>query len=581
MKKARMTLIWTTFSALVLAAVLFPAFLTAPVFKNPGTGDDASLSGRTESCTNILIGREATEDGSTIGTYSCDGPPYGAIQVIPAESFPPGTLTAIHENKGHDSLKDYLDSIGNLKVIGSMPQVRETYAYINTECCFDHEPSGGVNRYGLTTGESTIGGRPELMNSKGLLWAYSNSKNSALLAIALQRAKTAREAIRVMGSLAEKYGYAQTREHLTVTDEKEVWAFEIFGPGADWTPGSGKSGAVWCAQRIPDGQVGVCANRSRIAEIDLNRPDSFMASPNVHSLAIEKGWWNSKNGNPFVWREAYAKPTRGERGSIIREWRILSLVAPSLKLDINAGRFPFSVKPDKPLSIQDVIAIHRDTLQGTRFDLTENAAFYIKGEKGPEKSPMASPFGPLNLHKLLRVSSERMVGTDTSCFVSIAQVRADLPDPVKACLWFTLGPAWSGCFAPIYSGCSKLSESWAGNNHARIVRGEAMWALKLAHELSYINYQNAAKDIRAVRDPVEAHFFAQRRAFEKAALDIYQNRGETAARLFVTNYTNACLNSVADGYWDLVDYLLFTYYFRSGWKAPQKLPVIQLVTIEP
>jgi dipeptidase len=419
------------------------------------------------------------------------------------------------------------------------------------------------------------------MNSKGILWVYSNSKNSALLAIALQRAKTAREAIKVMGSLAEKYGYAQTGEHITVTDGKEVWAFEIFGPGADWTPGSGNPGAVWCAQRIPDGHVGVSANRSRIGEIDLNNPDYFMASRNVYSLAIEKGWWNPKSGKPFVWYEAYSKPMSWERGSSIREWRILSLVAPSLKLDIGAGRFPFSVKPDKPLSVQDVITIHRDTLQGTHYDLTENAAFYLKGEKGPEKSSLACPFGPSNLHKLLRVSSERLVGTDTSCFVSVTQVRANLPDPIKACMWFTLGPVWSGCFVPVYSGCSKLPESWASNNHARIVRGEAMWALKLTHELSYINYQNASKDSRAVRDPVEGHFFAQQGAFEKAALDIYKNLGETAARQFVINYTNACMNSVADGYWDLVDYLLFTYYFRSSWKAPQKLPVIQPTKMGP
>jgi hypothetical protein len=143
-----MTLILTSIFTLVLVVVFFMTFAAAPGLKSPGTGDDAPCCERTEGCTNILIGREATMDGSTIGTHSSDGPPYGAIQAIPGKVFPPGTLTTIYENKGEDTLKDYLDSIGNLKVIGSIPQEQETYAYINTECCFNHEPCGGVNRYG-------------------------------------------------------------------------------------------------------------------------------------------------------------------------------------------------------------------------------------------------------------------------------------------------------------------------------------------------------------------------------------------------------------------------------------------------
>jgi len=581
MKKAGRYIRLTKASALILAGALVVVFAATLSLKSL-SGREAFAPGEGfEGCTDILAGRAATRDGSTIGTYSCDGPPYGAIQAIPGERFPAGTLTPITANKEPATLKEYLAGIGNFKVIGSIPQESETYAYINQDCGFDHEPCGGVNRYGVTTGESTIGGRRELMNPKGMLWVYSNSKNSSLLALALQRAKTARDAIRVMGALAEKYGYAQTGEHVTVTDGREVWAFEIFGPGADWVPGSGKPGAVWCAERIPDGSVGVCANRSRIGEIDLKNADFFMASPNIYSLAEEKGWWTPKDGRPFLWYEAYAKTASAQRGSVIREWRVLSLIAPSLKLDLAAGRFPFSVKPDKPLSVEDVIALHRDTLQGTPYDLTENPAFFPGGDKSQGKSPLACPFGPASLHKLLKVSPERPVGTDTSCFVQIAQVRADLPDPIKACMWFTLGPAWSGCFVPVYSGCSELPRSWAGNNPARVVRGEAMWALKLSHELSYINYQNASKDIRSVRDPAEAAFFARQESFEKAALDVLRSKGESAARQYVTDYVSSIMNAVGDGYWNLVDYLLFTYYFRSSSKAPQELPAIRLAKISP
>ncbi|NOR14876.1 MAG: hypothetical protein GQ544_04155, partial [Candidatus Aminicenantes bacterium] len=231
MKKVHVIFMVITIFVSALMVVFFQDFILASRQKSSNSEDELLGIKKPEGCTNILVGREATVDGSTVGTYSSDGPPYGAIQAIPGQVFPPGTLTTIYEDKGHNTLKDYLDSIGNLEVIGTIPQVEETYPYINTECCFNHEPDGGVNRYGVATGESTIGGRAELMNPKGILWVYSNSDNSALLAIALQRAKTAREAIQVMGSLAEKYGYAQTGEHITVTDGKEVWAFEIFGSG--------------------------------------------------------------------------------------------------------------------------------------------------------------------------------------------------------------------------------------------------------------------------------------------------------------------------------------------------------------
>jgi len=579
MKNAGRNLRLAKASALILAGAFIAVF--AATLSVRGASGRAAFrpEERFEGCTNILVGREATADGSTIGTYSCDGPPYGAVQALPGERFPGGALTTIYENKEPRSLEEYLASTGRFKAMGTIPQELETYPYINQECGFDHEPCGGANRYGVTTGESTIGGRRELRNSKGMIWVYSNSKNNSLLALALQRAKTAREAIRVMGSLAEKYGYAQTGEHVTVTDGREVWAFEIFGPGADWIPGSGRPGAVWCAERIPDGHVGVCANRSRIGEINLKNSDFFLASPNVYTLATEKGWWDPKSGRPFIWSEAYAKSESPQRGSLIREWRILSLVAPSLKLSLDGANLPFSVKPDKPLSVQDVIALHRDVLKGTPYDPTEKPAFYLGTGESRQKSPMACPFGPPALHRLLGVSSERLVGTDTSCFVSIAQVRSGLPDPVKACVWFTLGPAWSGCFVPIYSGCSELAKSWAGNNPARIVRGEAMWALKLTHELSYINYQNAARDIEGVRDAAEARFFARQKDFETSAIGFLRSRGEAAARQLATRYTCEAMDAVAEGYWNLVDYLLFTYYFRSSSRAPQKPPAIPPVKI--
>jgi len=541
-----------------------------PVFADNGYTPADTASGH---CTNIMVGKDATVDGSTIGTYSCDGALWASIEVVPGETFPSGTKTPIYYRPYPNTYADYLEWLDKPTLKGEIPQVEKTYRYVSMKVWYDEQRNGGINEYGLTTGETTIGGREELINEKGLLYTYSNYKESSLMTLALQRAKTAREAIQAMGSLAEEYGYAQSGEHITVADGNEVWAFEIFGPGSDWTPGCGKPGAVWCAQRIPDGEVGVSANRSRIGLIDEDNPKyEFMHSPNAKSLAKEMGWWDGVK--PFVWYEAYGPSS--EPMSSLREWEVLDSVAPSLNLDPEAERYPFSVKPDKPVSVQDIMFIYRYSYEGTDRDITENPKFYVDGQK----SPMACPWGPQDLHKLLGVEGNVSVAYIghlwPSVFCYVSQVRADLPDPIKGCMWFGFGPAASTCYVPIYSGVTKLPESWGTTDLTRPNRENSWWAFNLVDKLSLIKYQSAIEDIKGVRDPAEAKFFAMQPDIESTAADLYNREGPTAAQESVTNYTNSCMNAVSDAYWELVDYLLYKYYFDPGWASPPELPVVTL-----
>ncbi|MCX5841102.1 MAG: C69 family dipeptidase, partial [Deltaproteobacteria bacterium] len=398
--KATRSINFKTIFFCFLVFALVPVFFTLAIAGSTAgttlTDDSRYLTASRSDfgCTNVIVGRKATIDGSTIGSYTSDYPRFGRIRVVPGKTYPPGSMMPVYYKehfypddlpvvKNYKFYQEYLAE--KPKLLAQIPQVKQTYRCIVGRATYEGRHCGGMNEYGLTIGETTTDGRPELMNPKGLFYAYGDYMENGLITLGLQRAKTAREAIQVMGSLAEKYGYRQSGEHFTVIDGKEAWAFEIFGAGSKWTPDSGKPGAVWCAQRIPDDHVGVSANRSRIGEIDLKNPDFFMASPNIYAFGQEMGWW--KLDEPFVFYKVYGIP--GTKFNSLREWRVLSLAAPSLKLDPNQDRFPFSVKPDKPLSVQDVITIHRDAYEGTPYDITANPAFLVDGKK----SPLATSWG--------------------------------------------------------------------------------------------------------------------------------------------------------------------------------------------
>ncbi|MBM4027306.1 MAG: hypothetical protein FJ280_18155, partial [Planctomycetes bacterium] len=447
------------------------------------------------ACTTVMAGKQATADGSVLMSSSCDGDLMGLIYVMPAREYPPGTKLPMYWNLPRPkTVREFQANVQKgYDLVGHLP-VDKTHRTILLGGNVESMTTGGLNEFGLAIAIEFIPMRKGLACSRGVVGPNSNHWTTSLIANGLMRARTAREAIRLIGAMVEHYGFQYYRAPhagvaLPIADDKEVWLMEIFGPGADWTASSGRPGGVWCAQRIPDGAVGCSANRSRIGRIDLNESDHFLASPNVFSLARSLGFW--EEGQPFVWNEVYG--TSGSRENSLREWRALSLVAPSLGLtatgDPLVDRYPFSVKPGKPMSVRTLMSLMRDGYEGTPFDVTQHPAFH----PGGQKSPLARPWGPPELFDLLQVRPERAINTPTSGYVFIAQLRDGLPDAFGNCLWFAYGPASTSCFVPVYAGVTDLPDTWdQPANFTRIDRRQPQWNFRLVHNLaSQGRYQEA------------------------------------------------------------------------------------------
>jgi dipeptidase len=530
------------------------------------------------ACTTILVGKAATEDGSVLMATSCDGDIMGRIYVSPAKRYPKGTnVEMFYDFPAPSTWEEHVAQkrLGYTSV-GHLP-IERTYRCVLAAGHLADSVTGGINQHGLSMGIEYMGMKPELANTKGCASTCSNHWTTSLIANGLMRAKTAREAIRLMGSMVEKYGFTyywapSAGCAVPVVDGEEAWIMEIFGPGRDWAPGDSKPGAVWCAQRVPDGEVSCNANRSRIGEVDLGSPDDFMASPNIYSLAEELELW--KPGRPFIWYEVYG--TTGARGNSLREWAALNQLAPSCRLtatgDPVSDRYPFSVKPDKRISVRTLMAVMRDGYEGTEFDVTEHPRFKPRGTK----SPLARPFGSHDLFDLIDIKPERCIGSETSGYVYVSQIRPWLPGPVSGCMWFTLGPSYTSCFAPIYSGVTRITDSWSRNpDFTRVDRTQVQWEFQLTEDLAGIKYQEAMKDVRGVFEPAEAQFLDLQLDFEAAAVQRFEKHGATKAERFVTQYTNSCLEDVAEAYQKLVDFLMFKYLYSYSKAAPLRLPKVR------
>jgi dipeptidase len=539
--------------------------------------------GESSACSTILVGKRATSDGSVLMSSSCDGDIMGLIYVMPAQTYPAGTELPMYRNVPRPTTHgEYLANLRKgYNLVGRLP-VEKTYRTIILGGNVESMTTGGMNEHGLTIAIEFLPMRSGLACTRGAVGPNSNHWTTSLIANALMRARTAREAIRLIGEMIEHYGFLYYRAPhagvaLPIADDKEVWLMEIFGPGENWTPESGKPGGVWCAQRIPDGEVGCTANRSRIGKVDPENRDMFMASPNLHSLAEELGFW--KKGEPFVWHEVYGDP--GSAFNCLREWRALSLAAPSLGLkatgDALVDRYPFSVKPDEPLTVQRLQSIMRDGYEGTEFDLTACPAFNPEGKK----SPLARPWGPSELFDLLDIKPVRALCTPTSGYVIVAQLRDWLPDTFGNCLWFAYGPAYTSCFAPIYAGVTELPDAWdQAPNYTHIDRSQAPWNFRLVSNLANnLRYQDAVQDIRRVFEPAEAAFFRNQTPIEEAAAKVLKAEGPGHVERFLNAYTEHCLTQVGYAYHELVDYLMFRYLVDNPDVAPPKLPAISAPVI--
>ncbi len=478
-----------------------------------------------DHCTSVIVSKDASVDGSVMTTHSCDGNWEFRIHLVPGKNHKARTMRPVYKGGGRGRER------AQAKIVGEIPEVEQTFARFDAAYPF-------MNEKQVAIGETTIDDvKKELYNDEGLFDIM------ALERIVLERASTAREAIKVMGDLASKYGYCDFGECLTVIDPKEAWMFEIFGAGPI------EKGAVWAARRIPDGHIGVSANRSRITTLDLKDKDHYMASENVFSVAEEMGWWDSKSGEEFVFNEAY-----GDTPSVfictMREWRVFNLLAPSVKLDPFSTDIPFSVKPDNKVSPQDLMRVHRDYYQGTEFDMTKGLA------AGPFGSPnrwATRPRPPIHI-----MGWQRPVSIFRCAYCVVMQSRDWLPDPIGGLVWYAVDDPKTSCFVPLYCSITDLPECYQVGGRDKFERESAFWAFNFVANWADLKFSYMIEDIKEKYQNFEDRFFAQQDSIEAAALKLYQKK-PALAQQYLTEYSVTNAQNTVDAWWELGEFLITKY----------------------
>jgi len=535
--------------------ILFVLLALAGAFasnKAEGEECESCLNGLgLDACTVIIVGKDASTDGSVMTTHTCDcGFCDWTWRYVPAADHEPGSKRKIYHV---DQLKTWAPSEG-LKwekykedFTGlEIPQVPHTHAYV-------HGAFGYMNDHQVALAESTIGCRKKMENPT----PATKFDITMLTLISIERAKTAREAIKIMGELAEKHGYGHTDtgEMLALADPNEVWIFEIMPIGPLWTPKSGKPGVVWCAQRVPDDHVSVCPNESRIGEIDLKNTDYFMASPNVVSFAVDQGFYDPKSGEPFNWKKAYSpsefSATRSN-GARARLWRFFDLVAPSKKFSPETPNMelPFSVKPERKLSVYDVMIMTRDKFEGTPFDPARG----LQG--GPFANPNRLPYGFKLEGK--KYDTGRVIGVNRAEYVTITQCRGWLPNPIGGLVWLAFGAQDTSCYMPLYSGITEIPQSFEIGDHWVFSRDSARWAFDYVDFHSQVLYSYAIQDVREAQRKWEKSAVDRTPVIDKFAEELYRKDPAQVSQ-FLTDYCFSNANRVIDAWWELGDQLLVKY----------------------
>jgi dipeptidase len=537
-------------SALALVAIVF-------ILITQGDVRDESLLVEpiAEGCTVVMVGKDASADRSVMTTHTADcGICDWTWRHVPAADHKPGSMRKIYHIS---QIKTWPPDVGlkwdmyteNYTGV-EIPQVAHTYSY-------HHGVFGYMNEHQLAMAESTIGCRRKMENPtpSGVF------DITTLTLIAMERCKTAREAIKTMGSLAEKHGYGfhDSGEMLAVADPDEVWIFEIMPVGPLWTPKSGKPGTVWCAQRIPDDHVSVCPNESRIGEIDLGNKDYFLASSNAISYATENDYYDPDGGKPFNWKRAYS-PTgasaASSRGTRARLWRFFDLVAPSRSINPETPNMelPFSVKPDKILSLQDVIDITRDKYQGTPFDPAEG----LRG--GPFSNPNYHP-RPVRVEDKT-YNTPRTISVNRAEYTTVTQCRDWLPAQIGGIVWLSFGAQDTSCYMPLYAGITAIPESFSIGDHWVFNRESARWAFDYVDFHTLVAYSHAIKDVKKAQEELEKTAIERVPAIDITAKELYGQNPKLAIE-YLTDYCVNNAEKVIDAWWELGDRLLVKYNHLS------------------
>ena len=475
-----------------------------------------------DACTNILVTKSASADGSVIITYACDGRFHPRLRRNAAVD---------HEVESDLEIKDWSG-----KVRGVIPQVPHTYAVV-----------GLMNEHQLAISETTTTGREELQNPDGLIHYWT------LMQLALERAKTAREAIEVMTSLVAEFGYRSTAESFSIADPNEVWLMEMIGTGP-----SG-DGAVWVARRIPEGYISAYANGPRIRTFPRDDPENCLYSDNVVSFATEKGYYDPSSGEPFSFADAYDAPTvQSRRYTASRVWSIFKRVAPSAELDpayhrgvADAEPYPLWIKPEKKLSVADIMALMRDHYEGTAYDMT----------RGIDAGPYGSPnrWRPMSWEvDGTKYSWERPISTQQTGFSFVSQSRSWLPDPIGGVYWYGLDDTYTSCYVPLYAGISRVPHSFTVGRIDKFSWDSAWWVFNFVANIANLKYSYMVEDILAVQQELEGRFLAMQPVVEETALAL-ADKDPALMREYLTQYSVGQGEEMVRRWKELGEYLLTTY----------------------
>ena len=458
------------------------------------------------ACSNLIVGKKASVDGSVLVSYNADD--YGMFGYLchyPAGTHPKGTMRQIY---------DWDSGVYH----GEIEEAPVTYNVI-----------GNINEFQLSIGETTYGGREEMVDSTGIL------DYGSLIYVTLQRAKTAREAISVMTSLVEKYGYNSEGETFSICDPNEAWIMEMQGTGA------GSKGVVWVAMRIPDDAICAHANQSRIGKLNMKDKKNVLYSKNVISYARKMGWFNGKDSD-FSWKNTYAFPDfSGRRFCDARVWSFFNHYADdfdrylpwALGKDKDAEDMPLWIIPNRKLSVADVENGMRDHYEGTALALDTTS---IGG------GIYEMPYRPTPLTFTVdgkQYFNERPISTQQTAFTFVSQLRSWLPREIGGVLWFGNDDANMVAYTPVYCGNTTQPTCYntKGADAVTFSADNAFWLCNMVSNMVYPRYSQLFPELKAVRDSLETSYFANQTSIEKQAADLYQTDKAAALKL-LNNYSN-------------------------------------------
>lgn len=459
------------------------------------------------ACSNLIVGKKASVDGSVMVSYNADDyGMFGHLCHYPAGTHPKGSMRQIY---------DWDSGVYH----GEIEEAPVTYNVI-----------GNINEFQLSIGETTYGGREEMVDSTGIL------DYGSLIYVTLQRAKTAREAISVMTSLVEKYGYNSEGETFSICDPNEAWIMEMQGTGA------GSKGVVWVAMRIPDDAICAHANQSRIGKFNMKDKKNVLYSKNVISYARKMGWFNGKDSD-FSWKNTYAFPDfSGRRFCDARVWSFFNHYADdfdrylpwALGKDKDAEDMPLWIVPNRKLSVADVENGMRDHYEGTALALDTTS---IGG------GIYEMPYRPTPLTFTVdgkQYFNERPISTQQTAFTFVSQLRSWLPREIGGVLWFGNDDANMVAYTPVYCGNTVQPACYntKGADAVTFSSDNAFWLCNMVSNMVYPRYSQLFPELKAVRDSLETSYFANQASIEKQAADLYQTDKAAALKL-LNNYSNA------------------------------------------